>query len=344
MYVDYFKEREIKALEKLNLLLNQLPPFCKHFFVGIAHTTSSQTRVAYAYDLKVFFQYLGSNIDEFLYKPLSDFTLANLELITAMDVQLFLEFVTARTSKGKGSSQTTLTNSNQGKMRKLATLRSFFAYYFKHDQISKNIMPKIDMPKIKDKPIIRLEQNEVATLLDAPLETEENTSIRDYTMLLLFLSSGIRVSELVGLNIADINLENKSFRITRKGGEQVILYMTDELVGQLQDYLDHITKNDNQQPPPSSPLFITRLGKRISVRSVQLLVKKYADSAVPLKNITPHKLRSTFGTRLYHQTGDIYVVADVLGHKDVNTTKKHYAAITEDIRRQAVKKLDILSE
>ena len=84
-------------------------------------------------------------------------------------------------------------------------------------------------------------------------------------------------------------------------------------------------------------LFLSLQIKRITVRAVENLVKKYATIAAPLKNISPHKLRSTYGTNLYHATGDIYMVADVLGHKDVNTTKKHYAAITEDRRKSAAK-------
>ena len=75
----------------------------------------------------------------------------------------------------------------------------------------------------------------------------------------------------------------------------------------------------------------------MSVRSAEKMVKKYASVVTPLKHITPHKLRSTYGTHLYQETGDIYLVADVLGHSDVNTTKKHYAAIDEDRRRAARK-------
>ena len=73
--------------------------------------------------------------------------------------------------------------------------------------------------------------------------------------------------------------------------------------------------------------------RRITVRAVENLVKKYAKIVTPLKKITPHKLRATYGTALYRETGDIYIVADVLGHRDVNTTRKHYAAITEDHRK-----------
>jgi site-specific recombinase XerD len=115
------------------------------------------------------------------------------------------------------------------------------------------------------------------------------------------------------------------------------LYFNDEVASALSDYVDIRADKDKID----SPLFLSLQEKRISQRTVQELVKKYARVASPLKKITPHKLRSTFGTNLYKQTGDIYVVADCLGHKDVNTTKKHYAAITEDIRRKAATGMSI---
>ena len=101
-----------------------------------------------------------------------------------------------------------------------------------------------------------------------------------------------------------------------------------------------IWKNEKLITPVSgdeNALFLSMQKRRIGVRAVENLVKKYAKLVTNLKNITPHKLRSTYGTSLYRETGDIYLVADVLGHKDVNTTKKHYAAIEEDERRSAAK-------
>ena len=344
--MDYFKEREIATLQKLDTLLATLPPFCKHFFLGRELTTSSQTRLGYAYDLRLFFEFLGTHVDEFIGKPFHSFTHQDLEELTVLDIQLFLQFVSVRTQKSSKANlqNKILTNSHTGKQRKLASLRSFFAYLFAQDMITKNIMPKIEMPRIHAKPITRLDQKEISTLLEAPqLEKNEKVSIRDYTLLLFFLSTGLRVSELVGLNIGDINMKDKSFKVTRKGGEQVILFMTDELFGQVDEYFNHLHDND-MSIAKDMPLFRTRWNERIGTRSVQMLVKKYATDAVPLKNITPHKLRSTFGTRLYRKTGDIYMVADVLGHKDVNTTKKHYAAITDDICKEAIKKLDIHGE
>jgi site-specific recombinase XerD len=91
-------------------------------------------------------------------------------------------------------------------------------------------------------------------------------------------------------------------------------------------------------------LFLSMQKKRIAVRSVENLVKKYSRLVTPLKKITPHKLRSTYGTSLYKETGDIYLVADVLGHSDVNTTKKHYAALEDERRRSARNKVKLREE
>jgi len=160
----------------------------------------------------------------------------------------------------------------------------------------------------------------------------ENTKVRDLALLSLFLGTGIRISELVGLNVDDIDFMTNAFIVTRKGGNRTILYFSDEVGATLYDYV--IQRNSNKKiPSTEKALFISLQNKRMSVRAVQNLVKKYAGIASPLKKITPHKLRSTFGTNLYRETGDIYLVADCLGHKDVNITKKHYAAISEDNKK-----------
>ena len=134
----------------------------------------------------------------------------------------------------------------------------------------------------------------------------------------------------MGNNSFDFN-EN-SFLVTRKGGNQAILYFSDEVRYALQEYIAE-KENDPRVPKDENAFFLSMQYKRINVRTVEILVKKYSKIISPLKKITPHKLRSTYGTRLYNTTGDIYIVADVLGHRDVNTTKKHYAAISEDNRR-----------
>ena len=200
------------------------------------------------------------------------------------------------------------------------------------------------MPKIHDKAIIRLSPDEVAKLIDAvesgsglteqQLKYHKKTVKRDIAIIVIFLTTGMRVSELVGLNISDVNLNDMCLKITRKGGNQTLLYFDYETERAISDYLELRQANGTDHLPP---LFLSLQNKRIGVQTVSNLVKKYSSIAAPLKKITPHKLRSTYGTMLYQGTGDIYLVADVLGHKDINTTKKHYAAMSEENRKMAAK-------
>ncbi|MDD3862929.1 MAG: tyrosine-type recombinase/integrase, partial [Clostridia bacterium] len=166
------------------------------------------------------------------------------------------------------------------------------------------------------------------------------TRERDVAILSLFLATGIRVSELVGMNFNDIDFETNSFVITRKGGNKTVLYFSGEIKDALLKWLK-VRENLKKLSQNEKALFISLQNRRISVRAVENLVKKYAKAISPLKNISPHKLRSTYGTNLYRATKDIYIVADVLGHRDVNTTKKHYAAISEDIRKDAATKISL---
>jgi site-specific recombinase XerD len=155
-------------------------------------------------------------------------------------------------------------------------------------------------------------------------------------MLTLMLGTGIRVSECVGLDITDVDFKNNGIKVHRKGGYEAIVYFGEEVEYALSDYMQertHIVPAEGH----ANALFLSMQKKRLNVRSVENLVKKYSRLVTSLKNITPHKLRSTYGTALYQESGDIYLVADVLGHKDVNTTRKHYAAQADERRRQAAK-------
>ena len=168
----------------------------------------------------------------------------------------------------------------------------------------------------------------------------EKNKVRDLAMMTLLLGTGMRVSECVGLDLTDVDFENSGLRIHRKGGKEVVIYFGEEVYEALIPYWEQrklIIAEDGHE----NALFLSGQNKRISVRAVQNLVKKYASTVTTLKNITPHKLRSTYGTSLYRETGDIYLVADVLGHSDVNTTKKHYAALEDERRRSAKDKVKL---
>ena len=332
---DYYQERNLKNLDKIDQLLEELPPFCEDFLRGIETRTSVLTRLNYVYDLRIFFDFLVHK--KYRGKSVLELTLEDLESVTDTDIEIFLSYLSNYRFGDKR-----LSCDERAKARKLSTVRSMFKYFFKKGLIEVNQTAKVATPKLHEKEIIRLESDEVSSLLDTAEYGDglsphasgyhDKTKIRDSAILTLFLGTGIRISELVGLNNESIDFSNNSFVVTRKGGNHAILYFSEEVGDALAAYLAQ-KENDPRIPPEEHALFLSLQYRRISVRAVENLVKKYAKIVSPLKKITPHKLRSTYGTALYRETGDIYIVADVLGHRDVNTTRKHYAAITEDHRR-----------
>lgn len=337
----YYEDINIKNEVKLRKLLENLPSFCKQFFIGIEPTTASRTRLAYAYDIGCFFDYLHTVNPVCQKISITQIPLSILDEITPMDIEEYLSYLKFYEKDGVEH-----TNDERGLKRKLASLRSFYRYYYKNSLIENDPAVKVDMPKIHEQAITRLDVDEVANLLDEVESGEqlterqqkyhEKTKIRDVAMLTLLLGTGIRVSECVGLDMEDVDFRNNGIKIHRKGGAEVVVYFGEEVRDALLAYMverQKITAADGS----TNALFLSMQNKRISVRAVENLVKKYSKLVTNLKHITPHKLRSTYGTSLYRETGDIYLVADVLGHKDVNTTRKHYAAIDDDRRRSAAK-------
>lgn len=341
----YHEQIDIENTIKLRELIAELPGFVRDFFRGIEQTTSSKTRIAYAYDLRIFFHYLKENRPDLEEIPISDLTPAYLETLKPADLEEYMEYL-----KYYHKDDEDRLNQTRGIMRKISSLKAFYNYFYRREVIQYNPAALVELPKDHEKPIIRLDADEVALLLDHVDQGDHltkqqknfhsKTRNRDLAILTLLLGTGIRVSECVGLDITDLDFKNSGFKIHRKGGKEVILYFGDEVEEALLDYLEE-RKTIIPCEGSENALFLSLQKKRISVRSVEKLVKKYTQAVTSLKTITPHKLRSTFGTQLYQETGDIYLVADVLGHSDVNTTRKHYAAIEDQKRRQARNKVHL---
>ena len=287
---NYHEAQVRDNIRKMRLVLDTLPSWLKEYFRAIEPNTSARTRLAYAYDIRMFFEFLKENNPSLKNEEISDFNISILESITRFDIEEYLENISLYEE------------------------------------------------------IIRLDTDEVAKLLDM-VETGENltdkeliyhsrTKTRDIAILTLLLGTGIRVSECVGINLKDVDFKNGGIKITRKGGNEAVVYFGDEVEAALHDYLEE-REGINPESGSENALFLSMQNKRISVRAVEKLVKKYASRLTSLKKITPHKLRSTYGSALYRETGDIYLVADVLGHKDVNTTRKHYASQYDERRKHA---------
>jgi len=336
---NYHDQKNIDNMFKLREIISTLPHFCKDFFLGIKDTTATRTRLAYAYDLRIFFEYLHTYNPACKKIEITDFPIDILEMITSQDIVEYMDYISYYKKDDE-----IVTNDERGKQRKLASLKSMYNYFFRTERIEKNPAALVQMPKLHQKEIIRLDPAEVAILLDniesgdsmtkQQQHYHDKTKTRDLALITLLLGTGIRVSECVGLDINNVDFRNNGILVRRKGGYEEVVYFGDEVEVALREYLAErekiipISGHENA-------LFLSLQNKRLSVRSVEKLVKKYAQTVTSLKKITPHKLRSTFGTNLYQETGDIYLVADVLGHKDVNTTKKHYAAQNEERRRRA---------
>ena len=338
--VTYHEQTDVENTLRLRDVLKTLPPFCRDFFRAIEPRTTTKTRISYAYDIRIFFQFLLEQNPAFRDWSIDAFTVDVLDQITAVDLEEYEEYLKVYQAGDK-----TETNGERGLKRKMSSLRSFYAYYFKREMIHTNPTVLVDVPKIHQKSIIRLEADEVALLLDyiehggddltgQKKVYYEKTKDRDLALVTLLLGTGVRVSECVGLDIEDVDFKNNGIKVTRKGGNEMVVYFGPEVEKALKNYLE-VRKNIIPVEGHEHALFYSTQRKRIGVQAVENLVKKYARQVTTTKKITPHKLRSTYGTALYQETGDIYLVADVLGHKDVNTTKKHYAALDDSRRRQA---------
>lgn len=346
----YYDEFNREKYEKFSEVLEKLPYFCNDFFTGIDMRTSVLTKLNYATDLGIFFDFLTHKVRGFIGKNVADITLQDLnDYVTSTEIEYFLRYLSYYTYNGKP-----YRNGEKAKARKLSSVRSMFKYFYNKNMLDENVASKVSMPKLHDKTIIRLDDSEVDGVM-ATVESDKkfgsefrdaynlNTRDRDLAIISMFLGTGIRVSELVGLNVDDIDMTNNAFKVTRKGGNMSVLYFSDEVKEALDLYIGW--RNDRLMKAgkygEENALFLSLQNKRITVRAVENLIKKYTGIVNPLKSVSPHKLRSTYGTALYRETKDIYVVAEVLGHRDVNTTKKHYAALDEDIKRDASTKVTL---
>lgn len=353
------KRVNIKKLEELRERLVELPEFIFDFIQRyIKNTTALSTKIAYCKDFKIFFNFLMSLPKYSHIKCIKDFTINDLKKLEKIDIEnylLYLEYYTVNYKTKTGKDVTiTVQNDNYGKMRKLSSLRSLFDYLYSSEIIDKDITKLVRMPKINQKIKSKLSVDEVVLFLDSIEKGKELTrkervffnltKTRDIAIVTVLLGTGIRVSELVNLNIDDINFKEGYFKVIRKGQNEELIFCNDEVTRALKAYYDERIKIKDINPEHQNAFFLSTQNKRINERTVRNMIKKYIKKCGIIKNITPHSLRRTFGTNLYNEIGDIYLVAELLGHKSVETTKKHYAELDIERKRQALKQYKLRDE
>jgi site-specific recombinase XerD len=344
---EFYKDKKRKQTLRLRELLLGLPQCARDYIQSKEVTAQPSTLVQYSYDLLIFFQFLKDNNPLVRNTPIKDIRVDILDRIDPKDIVEYQRYLELNVDK--------LHYHESGKRaiaRRMAPLRGMYKYLVRNKDIKNNPTELVDLPRIKkDKNIVRMNATEVRDILTT-ISTEsasmtkrqkqfaEKTRYRDLAILTLMLNTGIRVSECNGLDLSDVDLKANTLVIVRKGGGQDVLYFGDAVHDALQDYLDTERKLITPREGHEKAFFLSLQGRRISVDAIENLVKKYARIAVPNKHITPHKLRSTYGTALYRETGDIRLVADVLGHENINTTIDYYAAIEDEHKREAAGAVD----
>lgn len=348
----FIDERSSKASLRIRELLKDMPVLVADYIRSIETSTSALTRLNYVYDLRLFLRFLHEEQADFGEKEPCDYNETDFGRVTLRQMEMYQSYLSSYVSADsiKSESPVIVRNENVSISRKIASLRSFYKYLFKHGYIGSNEAAKLTMPKITEKAFVYLERDEIDKMLDAIDSGEgfsdrqkahlEHVRIRDHAIFLMLTGCGIRESELVGLDIEDIDLDENKFLVTRKGGNQAILYLPDSVADALMDWM---RQREEIVPLPGheSALFLSRERARISVRTVQTLIKKYASVSVTLnqKKIAPHRLRATYATNLYRKTNDIYEVSKTLGHKSIETVRK-YARESDDIYRKASQDVD----
>lgn len=343
---EYYKDKYRGQKIKLRELLSGLPQPAVDFIYDHELTSQPGTLVAYAYDLQVFFRFLRDNNPYFAKKDIIKITTDDLARLSSEDIVEYQRYLELNDHGEKHE------NGKKAIARKMSPLRGMFAYMLEHEYIEKNPMLLVKLPKLKkDKNIVRMDKFEVRSVLQAveygdrqmskrQLSYCAKTRQRDLAILTLMLNTGIRVSECAGLDVTDIDYNVNSLTIVRKGGTQDIIYFGDEVRNAIDDYVKGERASMVPEAGHEKALFLSIQNKRISIDAIEQLVKKYAKMVIPNKHITPHKLRSTYGTALYRETGDIRLVADVLGHENVNTTIDYYAAIDDEHKQEAAGAVD----
>ena len=336
--------------EKFMREFNQLPSFCQSFFAAKADIYEVKTKTAYALDLKTFFWYMIDALaDRYPYERISQIKLEDLRTIHEDDILNYMAYLSEYTMKdengqyltktGRNGKQEIITYSNSpaGKARKLAALKSFFKYMNVHRGFNHNPAIYIDPPKIKKRPIVALSPSEEKKVLKEAQKGankstraqkfHEKTRYRDHSILQTFLGTGIRISELAGLDLGDLDLEEMRLLVRRKGGAMDFVYFNKDVAEALLDYMElerpELLKNGKN--PDEQAVYLSNRGSRLCVNRIEAIVKEYGKIALPANvKVTAHVLRKTFGTSLYNETGDVSLVQNALGHADSSTTTKFY--------------------
>ncbi len=334
---------------------DELPKFMCGFFSYLKGNVLPRTRLAYLHDIKFFFKYLIDETDLTQATETSKIKLSELDEVKAVDINLFMEY--CRKYKVETEDSVYIyENSNKSLARKKSSLSVMFKQLYRDELLSKNITDGFDpirVPKVGEREIKALQDDEVMIMLDAvstgtgltahELAYWQKTKLRDKAILIMFLTYGLRLSELSQLNVSTFNFNRGEFVIFRKRGKESVMPINRSVAAVLHDYIDNERpKDESVLDEHKDALFLSLQGKRMTERQIRELVKKYTSIALGTSRragYSPHKLRATAATSLIGRGNSIFDVAALLDHEQVTTTQL-YAREKINVKRDLVKDME----
>ena len=333
----------------------ELPKFLRGYFAYLKGNVLPMTRLAYLHDIKFFFNYLMEETDLTRAKDMTQITAEDLNGVQAVDVNMFIDYCRKYKVETKNAVYM-YENANKTLARKKSSVSVLFKYLYRDGLIEKNITDGFDpirVPKPGEKEIKALQDDEVMIMLDAVTSGTgltahersywEKTRLRDKAILILFLTYGLRLSELQQLNVSSFNFSRGEFKIYRKRGKESIMPLNISATEVVRDYIDRERPHEEKiQDGHTDALFLSLQGRRMTERQIRDLVKKYTSIALNTSRkagYSPHKLRATAATSLIGRGNSIYDVAALLDHEQVTTTQL-YARQKANVKRDLVKGMD----
>ncbi|SFE42781.1 tyrosine-type recombinase/integrase [Peptostreptococcus sp. D1] len=352
--------RDNEIIKECEAIESSLPKFMREYFIFLRGSVAVTTRRAYLQDILFFCNYL---VEADLYtnaEKASNITIDEFKEITSRDVNLFIGDYCNRYYKNINDDRVIFENNSRSLSRKKSSLSTLFKFLFRNEQLPSDItggFNPIKLQKTQPDAIKRLEIDEVAIMLDTVqngtgLTDKEKdywlkTKLRDKAILVLFVTYGLRLSELRELNISSFNFSRGVFVIYRKRGKEVQMPINDACEKVVLDYIENErAKNEELDSKNEDALFLSLQKKRMTTRSIRDLVKKYTSIAMGTSRnhgYSPHKLRATAATSMIETGFSIYDVQNLLDHDNVTTTQL-YSAHRKNSKREIVKNFDWLDE
>ncbi|OLR56892.1 recombinase [Hornefia porci] len=327
-----------------------MPRFLRGFFIYLRGNVLPMTRLAYLRDIRFFLKYLVRETDLTEAESIGQITLKEFDAIRAADINIYLDYCRKYRVETE-KSITVYENHNKTLARKKSSVSVMFKQLYRDGLLSRNITDGFDpirVQKADEREIKALQDDEVMIMLDAVSTGAgltkhersywEKTRKRDKAILILFLTYGLRLSELQQLNVSSFNFSRGEFKIYRKRGKESIMPMNDSVTAVIHDYLNNERGEDSALAPEHrDALFLSLQGRRMTQRQIRELVKKYTSIALKTSRsagYSPHKLRATAATSLIGRGNSIYDVAALLDHEQVTTTQlyaRHKANVKRDL-------------